>query len=130
MTGIMFLQNNVVIYLHDSSIREHGGTPGIRDHGPLENTLARPLNRWNYEADAGPDMFDIAAAYAVGLTKAPAFHDGNKRTAWITAVTFLALNSIETIPRVSNAIVQMVRLTKNDLSESVFANWLLRQQKI
>ena len=129
MTGMMFVQKDVVTYLHDSSIREHGGIPGTRDPGLLENALARPLNRWNYKANAGLDMFDIAAAYAFGLTKAHAFHDGNKRTAWITAVSFLALNGIEIIPRLSDAIVQIVCLTKNDLSEADFAKCLRHQQK-
>ena len=129
MTGMMFVQKDVVTYLHDSSIREPGGIPGTHDLGLLENALARPLNRWNYEANAGLDMFDIAAAYAFSLTKAHAFHDGNKRTAWITAVSFLALNGIEIIPRVSDAIVQIVCLTKNDLSEADFAKCLRHQQK-
>ena len=124
MTGMAFVQKDVVIYLHDSSIKDHGGTPGIRDDGLLDGALARPLNRWNYEGGDGLDVFDVAAAYAFGLTKAHAFHDGNKRTAWITAVTFLALNGIEVIASVSDAIVQIIHLTKGDLTESGFASWL------
>ena len=124
MTGMNFVQKDVVIYLHDSSIKAHGGTPGIRDGGLLDGALSRPLHRWHYEGTTGIDLFDLAAAYSFGLTKAPAFLDGNKRTAWITAVTFLALHGAGLNPRVSDAIVHMVRLTTGDLAESEFAAWL------
>ena len=124
MTEMSFVQKDVVIYLHDSSIKAHGGTPGLRDDGLLESALGRPPNRWHYEGDTGLDVFDLAAAYAFGLAKAHAFHDGNKRTAWAAAATFLALNSRTIRPRVSDAIVQIVRLTVGGVTEAEFAEWL------
>ncbi len=124
MTAMSFVQKDVVIYLHDSSIKAHGGTPGLRDDGLLESALGRPLNRWHYEGEAGLDVFDLASAYGFGLSKAHAFHDCNKRTAWATAATFLALNGAFIRPRVSDAIVQMVRLTAGGLNEAEFADWL------
>ena len=129
MIETTFIKKDVVIFLHDGSIKQHGGTPGIRDNGLLEGALARPVNRWNYESNDGVDLFDLAAAYAFGITKAHAFYDGNKRTAWVTAATFLALNNVDVEPSVSEAIVQMVSLTKGSLTESGFAEWLrlLRQ---
>src|SRR3546814_2879002 len=65
---------------------------GIRDAGLLESALARPINRWNYGAD---DLTDLAAAYAYGIARNHPFVDGNKRTAWVAARLFFAMNQIE-----------------------------------
>ena len=46
----------------------------------------------NLFAYGDPSLAEIAAAYAFGIAKAHAFIDGNKRTAFVTAATFLRLN--------------------------------------
>jgi hypothetical protein len=61
--------------LHDESIAEHGGTPGLRDEGLFESALARPLNLAAY---GQPDLAELAAAYGLGLAKNHPFVDGNK----------------------------------------------------
>ena len=71
--------------IDDSQIARHGGASGLRDEGPLQNALQRPVNKWQYE-DA--DTFDCAAAYAFDIAKANAFVDGNKRTAFVTSGAF------------------------------------------
>lgn len=50
---------------------------------------ARAINLFAY---GDPSLAEIAAAYAFGIAKAHAFIDGNKRTAFVTAATFLRLN--------------------------------------
>lgn len=46
----------------------------------------------NLAAYGDPDVFDIAAAYAFGISKAHAFVDGNERTDFVACFTFLRLN--------------------------------------
>lgn len=75
--------------IHAEQLRLHGGAPGLRDEGMLESALNRPLQKMNY-TDAG--VFEIAAAYLFGLVKNHPFIDGNKRTAFLAADVFLALN--------------------------------------
>ncbi len=75
--------------LHDESLAEHGGAPGLRDEGLLESALARPLNLAAY---GRPDIADLAAAHGVGLAKNHPFVDGNKRVAFLAVGMFLALN--------------------------------------
>ena len=48
-------------------------------------------------ADSG--LAEIAAAYAFGICKAHAFVDGNKRTAFVAALTFLRLNGYSFRPQ-------------------------------
>ena len=61
----------------------------MRDRSLLEAGCARPLNQ---AACGTPTLPELAAAYAYGIAKAHAFVDGNKRTAFVTALTFLRLN--------------------------------------
>lgn len=75
--------------IHAEQLRLHGGAAGLRDEGMLESALGRPLQKINYE-DA--DVFAVAAAYLFGLVKNHPFIDGNKRTAFLAADVFLALN--------------------------------------
>ncbi|MDR2837093.1 MAG: type II toxin-antitoxin system death-on-curing family toxin [Azonexus sp.] len=88
-TNWRWLNQDALILLHDESLAEHGGMPGLRDPGLLQSALARPLNLAVY---GEPDVADLAAAYAVGLAKNHAFVDGNKRAAFLALGLFLALN--------------------------------------
>ncbi len=85
------LSHEEALYLHDRTIREHGGTPGIRDEAALESALIAVLNRQLYE-DA--TFIQCAATYAYHLSQAHAFLDGNKRIAALATEIFLALNGI------------------------------------
>jgi death-on-curing protein len=77
--------------IHDRQIAEHGGISGVRDSNLLDSALGRPVNQWNYGTD---DPAALAAAYAYGVARKHPFADGNKRTAWVLARLFLALNGM------------------------------------
>lgn len=79
----------VVEALHAEQLRRHGGAHGLRDDNALESALNRAANKAAY---GEPSVFELAAAYAFGLARNHAFVDGNKRTAIVTAMLFLALN--------------------------------------
>ncbi len=85
------LSHEEALYIHDRTIREHGGTPGIRDDAALESALIAVLNRQLYE-DA--TFIQCAATYAYHSSQAHAFLDGNKRIAALATEIFLALNGI------------------------------------
>jgi death-on-curing protein len=84
-----FPSRQVVEALHAEQLRRHGGATGLRDENVLESALSRPQNKAAY---GDPTVFELAGAYAFGLAKNHAFVDGNKRTAIVTAMLFLALN--------------------------------------
>ena len=81
----------LVLIIHERSLAHHGGAEGIRDSGALESALALPQNLSLYES---PSLSELAANYLFGIVKNHAFVDGNKRTAWVTARTFLTLNGV------------------------------------
>jgi death-on-curing protein len=68
---------------------EHGGLPGLKDENSLESSLARPINKALYGED---DVFALAASYLYGIVRNHPFSDGNKRTGYLAAFTFLYLN--------------------------------------
>ncbi len=105
--------------LHDESIAEHGGTPGLRDEGLFESALARPLN-----LDGQPDLAELAAAYGVGLAKNHPFVDGNKRVAFLAVGLFMAVNGHRLVATQSEATLTMLAVAAGSLDEAAFAAWL------
>src|SRR5262245_9309625 len=75
-----------VLAMHDDQIERYGGSRGIRDRGLLEAALYR--SQTGYYAD----LIGEAAALWESLSQNYPFVDGNKRTAFAAAYTFLAIN--------------------------------------
>jgi death on curing protein len=89
MSDIKWLSRQAVEIMHEEQLREHGGLPGLKDENALEAAIARPLNKAAYGA---PDVFELAAAYLYGIVRNHPFSDGNKRTGFLAAFSFLILN--------------------------------------
>ena len=66
----------------------------VADYGLLDAAVARP-QATVFGVDAYPDLFTKAAALLQSLARNHALVDGNKRTAWAAAWTFLYLNGVE-----------------------------------
>jgi death-on-curing protein len=90
-----FLTLDEVNRIHARSLAEHGGSDGTRDPGLVESALASAKNTFHY---ANGDLFDVAASYAFHLAESQAFIDGNKRTAVVSAMVFLAKNGVYAQP--------------------------------
>jgi death on curing protein len=63
----------------------------VSDYGLLDSAIARP-KATVFGVDAYPDDFTKAAALLQSLARNHALVDGNKRTAWAAAWTFLYIN--------------------------------------
>jgi death-on-curing protein len=110
--------------LHDWSLKEHGGAPGVQDRALLESALERAPNRLLY-AETAPTLCDLAAAYAFAIARSAPFIDGNKRAAWMAARVFLSMNGIELeMPDRVAVVVTMMRLGDGRMTEAEFAAWL------
>ena len=109
-----------VFAIHDRQIAEHGGLDGIRSRNAVESALARPINLAGY---GDPDWADLAASYGYGLAMGHGFSDGNKRTAWVTARLFLALNGAELEFDPLDAVRVMERTAAGEIGERDLATW-------
>lgn len=122
----VWVLREVIFMLHEQSLVQFGGSAGIRDEGLLDSALGRPLQRFVYDK---PTLFDLAASYAFGLMKNHPFIDGNKRTGFITAVTFLELNGRRFGASEVDATVRTLALAAGELTESAYAAWLKANSK-
>ncbi|MEV5435858.1 type II toxin-antitoxin system death-on-curing family toxin [Streptomyces sp. NPDC052682] len=74
----------------------------VRDAGLLESAVHRPAaSMFGHEAYA--DVFEKAAALLQSLAVNHPFVDGNKRTAWVSCVVFLAMNEVQLRPDIDAA---------------------------
>ncbi len=119
MNEPIFLTLDEVNRIHARSLAEHGGSEGTRDPGLVESAQASAKNIFYY---ANGDLFDVAASYAFHLAESQAFVDGNKRTAVVAALVFLARNGVYARPSTWELYSAMIdvaekKKTKADLAE-------------
>jgi death-on-curing protein len=119
--SVVWIEESVVLALHEEHLAEHGGPVGVRDRGLLESALFRPQNLIGY---GDPDLAALAAAYGFGLARNHPFIDGNKRTAFTVMELFLALNGQELIADDPSCIVTILKLADGSLTEAEFADWI------
>jgi len=110
----------VALAVHDRQLAEHGGPSGLRDAAMLDSALSRPVNKWSY---GERDLCALAASYAFGISRNHPFADGNKRTAWVLARVFLALNGVRLAFEPQDAVRIVVALAAGELSEDELADW-------
>lgn len=121
MSQWTWIEESVVWAVHEAQLAEHGGLAGVRDASLLASALARPLNLAAYgEADAAA----LAAAYGFGIARNHPFIDGNKRTAFVCAELFLALNDHALQAEDAACVSTMLALAAGEIGESDFAAWL------
>ena len=121
MNQWVWIEESVVWAVHEAQLAEHGGSTGVRDAGLLQPALARPLNLVAY---VDPDAATLAAAYGFGIARNHPFIDGNKRTAFVCAELFLALNGFSLLAQDSECVSTMLALAAGELAESDFAAWI------
>lgn len=118
-----WIEKSALLLLHEESLAQHGGAPGLRDEGLLDSALNRPLN---LEAYGHPDFAALAAAYGHGLAKNHAFVDGNKRAAFLAVGLFLSLNGYRLRVSQAEATAAMLSLAAGEWEADEFADWLRR----
>ena len=91
----------------------------VRDLGLLESALARPRNAFAY---GGEDIVVLAVALMSGVSRAHAFEQGNKRTAFAAMRLFLRANGFDTaFGDTIDWADEMVKLIEHRLSEEEFS---------
>ncbi|MFD5588552.1 type II toxin-antitoxin system death-on-curing family toxin [Streptomyces sp. NPDC127063] len=71
-----------------------GRPPEAREAGLLASAVHRPRARM-FGTPAYDDLYEQAAALLHALATNHPLVDGNKRTAWLAAATFLAVNGVD-----------------------------------
>lgn len=93
------------------------------DKNLLGSAVNAAENAWVYEGQT--DLFELAAIYACRISQAHSFADGNKRTAFLVAISFLESNGIETSHYSrSDLVAWLVDVAQKKIDQRVFARRL------
>jgi death on curing protein len=117
----IWIDEAVVLAIHDRQLVEHGGAEGLRDETLLRSGLARPQNHLAY---GRADIFDLAAMYTAGVVKNHPFIDGNKRTGFVLGVLFLELNGYRFTATEEAAAHAVLELAAGKLDELGYSKFL------
>lgn len=117
-----WIDRRALLLLHQESLAQFGGAPGLRDEGLLDSALARPINQYTYEGCL--DLAILAAAYGVGLVRNHAFVDGNKRVGFLAVGIFLAINGQRLTAKPIDAIEAVMSLSAGRMEEARFTEWV------
>ena len=120
MNEPVWLLDAAILIAHEISLANHGGSEGIRDPHLLASALARPKNLFAYEK---PDLYEMAAAYTLGIVKNHPFVDGNKRTGFLAGAVFLELNGENLVASEPEATRIIIGVAAGAVSEQQLADW-------
>lgn len=91
---IHYLILEQVLEIHDEMLRLFGGLVGIRDINLLHSAIETPKLAV-FGQELYPSVYDKAATYLYLITRNHPFTDGNKRTAYVSALVFLEGNNVK-----------------------------------
>ena len=116
----VFLTLAEALKIHANQIENYGGTEGVRDMALLESALAQPEagfgGHWLHK-----DFYEMASAYAFHLCKNHPFLDGNKRTAFVSAMLFLETNGISIVAPQRKCIEVMLAVAEGKMNKKELA---------
>ena len=121
-----WLDKRLILAVHDEQLAEHGGLSGVRDSGLLESAMARPEHLAAY---GKPDIAELAASYGYGIARNHPFIDGNKRTAFVAVLLFLAFNAYSFQATDSDKVIVMLKVAAGEITEAEFATWIRNNSK-
>ena len=119
----LWLGREIILAIHDEQLARHGGAAGLRDSGLLDSALARPINHAAY---GEPETAELGAIYALAIARNHPFIDGNKRTAFMALVLFLARNGMTFDPPEIEATMTTLAMAAGDLPDAEFIAWVRR----
>lgn len=121
MTEPTWIEVEDVLAIHDLMLAQYGGIAGVRDQGLLDSALHKPKHLLAYGA---PTLHDLAAAYAAGIVQNHPFSDGNKRTGFMCAATFLEINGYTLTASEIDVVTNTVALADHSTTETEYARFL------
>jgi death-on-curing family protein len=114
-----------VIAMNEVLCIQSGEPAALLDRGGLEAAIERPWSGFG-DTELFPSLYEKAAALLHAIASRQVFENGNKRTAWVAATTFLEVNGIDighTHPSQTNMFVRATGLD-HTLTIAEIAEWL------
>lgn len=124
-----FLTLAHILQLHALVTVKFGGVSTVRDIGRLEATVATQ-HQEVFGQELYPTLHEKAAALLRGIIADHPFVDGNKRTAMLTAMVFLELNSQRLTAHKGEIEDFAVIVAKDCPSVGEIAQWLREHMEV
>ena len=118
------LDEKTILQIHDEQVNLYGGQLGIRDLSLFQSECYMPYQTF-YGQDLFPDVYDKAVRYIFGFATNQVFLDGNKRTAAMVALVFLALNEVELDISDMDLYCLCMQVANKQISEYAVKQYLL-----
>ena len=122
----IWLNREDCLAIHEMMLAQHGGLAGVRDEGLLESAISKPQHLFAYSSPSLPEM---AASYAAGIVLNHPFLDGNKRTGFMVAATFLELNGMDFSATEESVVEMTLALVSGKVKQAAYAEWLGRNSR-
>lgn len=123
MGDIRFLSLEDALTLHDDTIVEEGGEPGVLDLGLLDSAVSMARQQLGGEY-LHPDLPSMAAAYLFHLAMNHGFVDGNKRVAFLAAMVFLLENGKTIDASPTQAETMVLAVARGEMDKQQIARWV------
>jgi death-on-curing protein len=111
MSAPVWIDDVLVLAIHDRQLVEHGGAAGLRG----------PLNHFSY---ANPDIVELAALYTAGIVQNRPFVDGDKRTGFVVGALFLEINGYRLTASEEAAAQVVLELAAGTVDEEGYCAFL------
>ena len=112
-----------ILQINAMVVTKFGGMVMMRDLGRLEAAVATQ-HQEVFGRELYLTVFEKAAAMLRGIIADHPFVDGNKRTAMLTAMTYLELNGYQFVARIGEIEDFAVRVATDHLEIDDIATWL------
>lgn len=120
---VRYLTAEEVAAIHQRLLEETGGANGIRDFGLLFSLAEKSKTSFG-GSELYPGLFMKAAVLLEALVNYHVFTDGNKRTAFISAVVFLRVNGYYLRVKEDQGLRFMLAVANNRKKLSDIEHWL------
>lgn len=111
------------LQIHALIVEATGGSVGLRDLGRLDAAIATQAQHV-FDEELYPTIVDKAAAMIRSIIADHPFVDGNKRTAMLTGLTFLAINHVQFMAKPGEIEDFAVKIANKKSDVPVIASWL------
>lgn len=118
-----YLTKDELISIHDQILKESDGTPGLLSLGNL-NLCAESPQRVIYDFEPHTTLFEKAASLMYEINKLHPFLDGNKRTGFIAADTFLRSNGYRLIVDQTEAVKISIDISICSVEIEEISKWV------
>lgn len=118
-----YLTGEDILAIHERLLEETGGSAGIRDIGLLYSIVEKPKTSFGGQ-EMYPGIHLKAAACLEALTNYHVFVDGNKRTAFMSAAVFLAINGRQLEVEQESGLRFMLAVANKKKTVHQIASWL------